>query len=154
WLLLALRTLLVLALVLAAAGPTLPAGAPGSHVPTALVIVLDNSLSSGAVAGGRQVLESLRDGARAALGRAGAADGLWLLAADGVARRGDPAALRDVLDTLGPSPARLDLGEALAQAEAVLAGDPRPGEILLLSDLQRTALSPATVTRPLLVGRP
>ena len=35
-LLLIARTLLVLALVLAAAGPTLPAGSPGEHAPTAL----------------------------------------------------------------------------------------------------------------------
>lgn len=154
WLLLAVRTLLALALLLAAAGPTLPAGAPGDHAPTALVVILDNSLSSGAVAGGRRQLEALRDAARDALGRATPADGLWLLTADGVARRGVAGSLRGVLDTLTPSAARLDLGESLRQAGAVLSGDPRPGEILLLSDLQRTALSSADLSVPLHVGRP
>ncbi len=154
WLLLAVRTLLVLALVLAAAGPTLPAGAPGAHAPTALVVVVDNSPSSGAVTDGRLVLEPLREAARAALGRATAADALWLLTADGVARRGDPPTLRAHLDTLGPAAARLDLGEALTLAGEVLAGDERPGEILLLTDLQRSALSAAVVGVPLHVGRP
>ena len=45
-LLLAVRTLLIVALVLAAAGPTLPLrGVPG-HAPSALVLVVDNSPSS------------------------------------------------------------------------------------------------------------
>ena len=154
WLLLAVRTLLALALILAAAGPTLPAGAPGSHAPTALALVLDNSLSTGVVADGRQVIEPLREAARAALGRATAADGLWLITADGIARRGEAGALRAVLDTLGPSAARMDLGAALGLAEEVLAGDARPGEILLLTDLQRSAVTAAVVTVPLHVGRP
>jgi hypothetical protein len=36
----------------------------------------------------------------------------------------------------------------------VLGPEPRPGEIILLSDLQATALSPARVSAPLVVGRP
>ncbi|MGH7632035.1 MAG: BatA domain-containing protein, partial [Gemmatimonadales bacterium] len=52
WLLLILRTALIVLLVLAAAGPTVPArGAPG-HAPSALVVVVDNSASSGAVVNG------------------------------------------------------------------------------------------------------
>ena len=153
-LLLITRTLLVLALVLAAAGPTLPAGSPGEHAPTALVLVLDDSPSSGAVVGGRQTLERLRAAARDALGRAAAGDALWLLTADGIPRRGDAAALRALLDTLEPGDARLDLGQALALAGDVLAGDPRPGEVLLLTDLQATAVSAAELDAPLVVGRP
>ena len=48
-------------LVLAAAGPTLPAGSPGEHAPTALVLVLDDSPSSGAVVGGRQTLARFQE---------------------------------------------------------------------------------------------
>jgi hypothetical protein len=153
-LLLIARTLLVLALVLAAAGPTLPAGSPGEHAPTALVIVLDDSPSSGAVVGGRQTLERLRAAARDALGSAAAGDALWLLTADGTPRRGDAASLRAMLDTLEPGDARLDLGQALALASDVLAGDSRPGEILLLTDLQASAISGAELDAPLVVGRP
>ena len=51
-LLLLIRTLLIVALVLAASGPSVPiSGVPG-HAPSALVVIIDNSVSSGAVAGG------------------------------------------------------------------------------------------------------
>ncbi|MEZ4587587.1 MAG: BatA domain-containing protein [Gemmatimonadales bacterium] len=43
-LLLLVRTLLIVALVLAAAGPSWPAGSVGTHAPTPLVLVVDNSL--------------------------------------------------------------------------------------------------------------
>src|SRR6185436_18087720 len=46
-LLLLLRTLLIVALVLAAAGPTLPGSGVAGHAPSALVLVVDNSPSSG-----------------------------------------------------------------------------------------------------------
>ena len=153
-LLLLARTLLVLSLVLAAAGPTLPAGSPGEHAPTALVVVLDDSPSSGAVVGGRQSLERLRAAAVDALGRAGSGDALWLITSDAIPRRGDAAFLRAMLDTLEPADARLDLGRALALAGDVLAGDDRPGEVLLLTDLQATAVSDANLAVPLVVGRP
>ena len=42
WLLLLVRTLIVTALVLAAAGPTWPSGGAAAHAPAALAIVLDN----------------------------------------------------------------------------------------------------------------
>src|SRR5688572_27666259 len=73
-LLLLLRTLLILALVLAAAGPTIQlTGVPG-HAPSALVVVLDNSASSAAVTGGTAQLARLKAAARAALARATPAD--------------------------------------------------------------------------------
>ena len=48
----------------------------------------------------------------------------------------------------------LDLGEAVTTADRVLSGDARPGEILLLSDVQATALGPAKPAAPLAIGRP
>jgi hypothetical protein len=48
-LLLFLRTLLIIALVLAAAGATINRGGLGSHAPSALALVVDNSASSAAV---------------------------------------------------------------------------------------------------------
>src|SRR5256885_7485494 len=51
WLLLLVRTLLIATIVMAAAGPTVPlSGVPG-HAPSALVLIVDNSPSSGAVVG-------------------------------------------------------------------------------------------------------
>ena len=153
-LLLLVRTLLVVALVLAAAGPTAPVrGVPG-HAPSALVLIVDNSASSGAVVGGSPRLAQLREAARRVLARAAPGDAVWLLTAEGVPQRGDPATLSSQLDGLEPSPRRLDLGAALALARDVLASDRRPGEIVVLSDLQASAISPAEPGAPVLVGRP
>lgn len=153
-LLLLARTLLIIALVLAAAGPTMALrGLPG-HAPSALVVILDNSPSSSAVLAGSSRLSELREAARAVLQRATPADALWLLTADAVPRRGDPATLDRLIGSLGPSARRLDLGAAIRTAGDILATDSRPGEIVLLSDLQASAVSPAEPAAPLVVGRP
>jgi hypothetical protein len=154
WLLLLIRTLFIIVLVLAAAGPTAPiTGAPG-HSPAAMVIVLDNSLSSGLVVNGTPRLTGLKDAARAVLERSTAEDRLWLMLSDGVARRGDRNSLVRLVDSADAATARLDLGSAVRAAQAVLATQDRPGEIVLVSDLQASALSAADVTHPLLVIRP
>lgn len=154
WFLLLLRTLLILSLIVAAAGPSAALRQAAGHVPSALVIVLDNSPSSGAVVDGTSRFTDLRAAARRILDKAGAADGLWLLTTDGVPQRGTPAELRGVLDSLRVSDRRMDLGEALTVAGEVLKGDPRPSGIALLSDLQASAVSPAEVGVPLLIARP
>lgn len=153
-LLLVVRTLLIVALVLAAAGPSRPGGAVGSHAPAALVLVIDNSLSSGAVRAGVPVLDALKDGARAALARATPDDRLWLLTADGVARSGSATELRRAVDALEPDPRRLDLGQALSQAGRVLQGADRPGEVLVLTDLQRSALGGGDLPAAAAILRP
>jgi len=153
-LLLLLRTLLIVALVLAAAGPTLPHRGVGSHAPSALVLVVDNSPSSGVVVGGASRLSQLQGAARRVLERATPDDALWLLAADGVPRRGDRRTLLDGVAALPVSSRRVDLGSALGLAGEVLAGESRPGEIALLTDLQASAVSPADLQVPLVVGRP
>jgi aerotolerance regulator-like protein len=154
WLLLLLRTLLIVTLVLAAAGPTVPlSGVPG-HAPSALVLIVDNSLSSGAVVDGTPRLKQLVATGKQVLGRATPEDALWLVTADGIPRRGDRSVLGELLDSLKVSPRRLELGSAITLAGEILAPEPRPGEIVLLTDLQVTALSPAQPAAPLLVGRP
>ena len=153
-LLLVVRTLLIVALVLAAAGPTAPLrGVPG-HAPSALALIVDNSPSSGAVVDGAPRLAQLREAARAVVARATPDDALWLITADGVPQRGDPATLQSQLGALEVSPRRLDLGASLGLARDVLGSDERPGETVLLSDLQATAVSAADPGGPLLVGRP
>jgi Aerotolerance regulator N-terminal len=154
WLLLLLRTLLVVTLVIAAAGPTVPLrGVPG-HSPSALVLIIDNSPSSGTMTGGSPQLAQLVAAGRQVLARATPDDVLWLIAADGVPRRGDRLGLSALLGSLTVSPRRLELGAAIALAGEVLQSEPRPGEIVLLTDLQASALSPAEPVAPLLVGRP
>jgi hypothetical protein len=154
WLLLLLRTLLIVLLVLAAAAPSVAlSGVPG-HAPSALVLILDNSPSSGTVIDGSPQLGRLLAAARQVLARANQEDRLWLITADGIPRRGDRGSLGEVLAGLRTSPRRLDLGAAITLAGDVLGSEPRPGEIMLLTDLQASALSPAQPVAPLLVARP
>jgi hypothetical protein len=153
-LLLLLRTLLVVALVLASAGPTLPLrGVPG-HAPAALVVIVDNSPSSGAVVAGSPRLGQLRAAARDVLARATPEDAVWLMTAEGIPQRGDSRALADQMRTLPVSPRRLDLGAAVTAADQVLGPESRPGSIVLLTDLQASAVTPAQPRVPLVVGRP
>ena len=154
WLLLLLRTLLIVLLVLAAAGPSVPeSGVPG-HAPSALVLIVDNSASSGAVTGGTTQLRQLLTAAREVLARATPEDALWLITADQIPRRGDRVTLGELLNGLPISPRRLELGTAITLAGEVLASEPRPGEIMLLSDLQESAMSAAQPAVPLVIGRP
>ncbi|MEO8633929.1 MAG: VWA domain-containing protein [Gemmatimonadales bacterium] len=153
-LLLLVRTALILALVLASAGPSAALRQAASHAPSALVVILDNSPSSGAIVDGTPRLEELRLAARRILARATPADALWLVGSDGLARRGSSAELTRAVDSLETVSRRLDLGQAVQLAAGVVATDQRPGAIVLLSDLQATALSPAAIHTPLLVAHP
>lgn len=154
WLLLLIRTLLLLALLLAAAGPTIARDGLSGHAPTALVLVLDNSPSSGAVTDGEPMLGRLRQAASAVLDKSAGEDALWLLTADGPARRGSAQRLHEVVDSLTASEVRLDLGVALAEARDLLAGVDLPAEIVVLSDLQASALSAAELSQPVVIGLP
>ena len=140
-LLLVLRTLLVVCLVLAAARPLIPARAGGAHGPTAVVVILDNSASSGAIAEGREALDRLRVLARAALTRVGAADRAWLMLADGVPRGGGRDGLLAAVDSARADGPRLDLVAAVERAGRLVHAEPLAGrEVHVLSDLQRTAM--------------
>ena len=153
-LLLLLRTLLIVALVLAAAGPTVPSRGVAGHAPSALVLVVDNSPSSGVVVAG-----ATRAVAAPGRGPAGAGPRHPGRRALAPRRRRRPPARRPPgaageVGALPVSPRRLDLGAALGLAGEVLAGESRPGEITLLTDLQASAVSAADVPVPLVVGRP
>jgi hypothetical protein len=153
WVLLLIRTLLILGLIVAAAGPSAPLRETTSHSPSALVLVVDDSPSSGAVLAGSPRLSQLQAAARRILERATPSDALWLVTSDLVARRGGPAELIRAVDSLSPAVRRLDLGQALSLAGEVLATDSRPGGVVVLSDLQETALSPAALSVPVVVAR-
>ncbi|HEX9280746.1 MAG TPA: BatA domain-containing protein [Gemmatimonadales bacterium] len=148
-LLLVLRTALIVAIVLAAAGPLVPSRATGGtlHPPTALVMILDNSPSAGVVVDGRPRLDRLKAVAHAALARAGAADRLWLVLADGVARAGSREALLAAVDSVRPDAHRLALAAVTARAARLVEAEPVPArEVHVVSDLQRTALDGAAET--------
>ncbi|HYK11633.1 MAG TPA: BatA domain-containing protein [Gemmatimonadales bacterium] len=142
-LLLILRTLLIAAVVMAAARPQVRGwGRATGHEPTAAVIVLDNSLSSGVVIDGRRVLDGLVATAHGVTARAGSGDRLWLLLADGVVRRGTPAELDAAIDDARPEAGRMDLSDAVRRAVAVAASASLPvHEVYVISDGQASALS-------------
>ena len=142
--LLLLRVAAVVLLVLAAARPVIPARVGGLHAPTALALVFDHSLSSGAFAGGRRVVDDLADRARETLREARDGDALWLLGADGLARRGTAAELAAALGELRPEPRRLDLLAAVSLAARLARGSGyAQAEVHVLTDLQRSALGDA-----------
>src|SRR5256885_10791373 len=78
-LLLILRTALIVTIVLAAARPLVPLRGGGAHQPTAAVIILDNSPSSGAVIDGGLVLDRLRGAAHSSLARPPSAGRGWVV---------------------------------------------------------------------------
>lgn len=144
FLLLALRVLALVLLAAAAARPFLPWGGRGHH-PTSVVIVLDNSLSSGGVIGDRRVLDHLADAALATLAAAGPDDRIWLVRAGQPwepALTGAPGTLAETVRRTEASPTAADLGRQLEHARSILATEPegRAREIHLLSDLRAASL--------------
>jgi len=161
WLLLLLRVGVVWLLALAAARPFL-AGRGAAHEPSAVVIVLDNSLSTSAVVGDTRVFDVLRERALETLAAAAAEDRFWLLLAASPelpARGGDGATLAALVRAARPTDTAADISGALARARAILAADAagRAPEIQLLSDLQASelqAMTPVAGAPPLLVWAP
>ncbi|HEV2750365.1 MAG TPA: BatA domain-containing protein [Gemmatimonadales bacterium] len=152
-LLLVLRTMLIALIVLAAARPLFPSRGGGGgglvHEPTALAVILDNSPSSGVVIDGHPVLDRLKATARASLVRATAADRLWLVLADGVARGGTREGLLATVDSTGVSPFRLELTAAVRTAARLVDAEPlRAREVHVASDLQQSALGPGRAAVP------
>lgn len=150
-LLLLLRTCIILLLVLAAARPVARLSTPGGHAPLAIAVVLDHSLSSGAIVGGVRVSDTLAARARGIFAAAGPDDHLWLVLADGIPRRVSRSEAGQLLDGIQPTAVRLDLGAAVRAAAQAVDGDILPGQILVLSDNQATAWSAGPVTVPVLV---
>ena len=161
-LLLALRMTALVLLALAAARPFVRAPGDG-HPPTAVVIILDNSLSSGLIMGDTRLFDELKARALETLSQANADDRFWLIRA---AQPWEPAlpggaevTARRVAETrvvAGGS----DLGAAIERARALLesGAEGRAREIHLLTDLQASALEHVPPAReddaPLLVWSP
>ncbi len=118
------------------------------------MLIVDNSASSASVRDGELTLTRLIAASRQVLDRATPADRLWLVTADGVARSGTRDELSEQLDSLASEPVRLDLGAAIAQGRDLLQGAARPGEVVVVTDLQRSAVTDARGEGPVLVLRP
>ena len=140
-LLMLLRVAAVLALAFAAARPV-GRMVGGGHPPTALALVLDNSLSTSAVVDGESVLARLKNAARDALTRASAGDRAWLVTADGRVVGGDMNAIRDAVDRIEPFGGAGDIAGAIARAAQLVQSSGIPAkQVAILTDGQASTWS-------------
>ncbi len=138
-LLLFLRVLAVLALALAAARPIARLAGIG-HAPVSLALVIDNSMSAGAVRDGRAVFDEIRREARTLLDALTPDDRAWIVTADGRVVGGSSSTLAEALNALTPLGGRGDLGTATRRAITLArSGTPRSPAVAIVTDGQASA---------------
>jgi hypothetical protein len=156
-LLMLLRVAAVLLLALAASRPTARLAGAG-HSPTALAIVLDNSMSSSVVENGAPLLSRFKEMANSVLATATPEDRVWLVTADGVVRGGSPNAISDELDRVRALSGAGSVHDAVARALATVEASGMPArQVAVLTDGQRTEWTVPVQTRgesPVLVWAP
>lgn len=135
-LLMLLRTLTLLFLALAAARP-IGALLGSGHVPTALAVVVDNTMSSGAIVDGNPLLARLKAAARTLVEAATGSDQAWVVTADGTVSGGARGAVLEAIDRIEPLGGRADLAGAVTQAAGlVLAAGLPASTVIVLTDGQ------------------
>lgn len=143
--LLMLARVLVLLLLVGAGARLFFGGRGASHPPTAAVLIIDNSMSSGLVVGEIRVLDELKSLAERGLASANEEDRFWVIRAGEPwlpALPGGPAEARRAIAETGVSEAAGDLTAAIGRAVRLLeASDLEHREIHLLSDLQASAFA-------------
>ena len=102
-LLMLLRVAAVLLLSVAAARPIGRMIGIG-HAPAAIAIVLDNTLSSGVVVGGRSMVERFKSAALDIAGSSMPADRVWLVTADGTVAGGTSSSIRSAITAVPRRP--------------------------------------------------
>lgn len=145
-LLLLLRAGAVVLLVLLGARAHFP-GPGASHEPTALALVVDNSLSATLVEDGQRRLDTLKAAARISAAGAGPDDVIWVIRAGTPWEAATPGNATQALleiDETRPSHGRGDLIRAVARAGALVTQSDLPArEVHLFTDLQATGLAGA-----------
>lgn len=135
-LLMLLRTLTLLFLALAAARPIAELFGTG-HVPTALAVVIDNTMSTGAIVDGSPLLARLKAAARSVVEGAGSNDQTWLVTADGNVTGGARSVVLEAIDRIEPLGGRADLTGAITHAAGLaLAADLSASTVVVLTDGQ------------------
>jgi hypothetical protein len=161
-LLMLLRVAAVLLVALAAARPFMRL-AGSAHAPTAVAIILDNSMSSSVVEQDARLLDRLKDRALEVLADAGPDDRFWLFRAgapEEPALAGDAETTALRIRETGPSIGGANLPVVLGRARNILAAgaEGRAVEIHLLSDLQVSSfpsiLRADDTTPPVVVWHP
>lgn len=144
-LLLLLARVAVLLFIVGAGARLVFLGRGASHPPTAVVIILDNSMSSGLIVGEIRVLDRLKALADRTLDAASDEDRFWIIRAGEPwlpAIPGSSAEARLAIAETTTSEAAGDLTAALERATQLLkSSELTHHEIHLLSDLQRTAFT-------------
>jgi hypothetical protein len=139
-LLMMLRVLALVLLALAAARPVGRAFGTG-HAPTAMAIVLDNSLSTSVVVDGAPLLTRLRTAARDLLDDVVAADRVWLVTVDGQVVGGSKQAVGEAIDRTDVLGGRGDLSAAATRAAGLVLSSGLPARVVaIVTDAQATAL--------------
>lgn len=166
-LLLIIRTLIILALVLAFARPATLGGYLGSHASVSAIILIDNSASMGTTVKDGRLFELALGKAEEILSNMGQADeaavmttggGFFAQSSDNLF--GNPQAAAAVLEKIDLSDDRADLAADINQAAKIL--DERMNlnrELYIISDLQDNSLDPAALAaefraRPIFVNLP
>lgn len=137
-LLMFLRIATVLAIAFAAARP-IGAFFGAGHVPTALAIVLDNSLSTSAIVNGQPLLASLRASALDAANAATGSDRVWFVTVDGSVTGGSLDAVRQAISRTDVHPGRGDLATAITRATGLVVGSGLGArQVVVVTDAQAT----------------
>lgn len=153
WLLLLLRMLIILAVVMAFARPTLKEGLVGSHAAVSAVILIDNSASMQRYVSDGLLFDIARDRAAELLKTFSQTDEVSLIGLD----RSTDLSGRSFTSAAGASEelarvtiggGRADIQEGLEQALKLLGGAINLNqEVYLISDLQRTSLPESDILR-------
>lgn len=140
-LLMMLRVLAVLFLALAAARPVGRLIGAG-HVPTAIAVVLDNSMSTSVIVDGAPLLNRLKRAALTVVDGASTSDRVWLVTAEGSVVGGNKSAVREALERTDAIGGRGDLAAAVTRAAglALAAGLPSR-EVAIVTDGQASTWS-------------
>ena len=127
-----LRIAAVLAIAFAAARP-IGAFFGAGHVPSALAIVLDNSLSTSAIVNGQPLLATLRERALEAANAASRNDRVWLVTVDGTVTGGSLDAVRQAITRTDVHPGRGDLANAIARGAGLVVGSGMEGRLVVVA---------------------
>ena len=145
-LLMFLRIATVLAIAFAAARP-IGAFFGAGHVPTALAIVLDNSLSTSAIVNGQPLLATLRQQALDAANAASRSDRVWLVTVDGTVTGGTVDAVRQAITRTDVFQGRGDLANAVTRATGLVVGAGLDGrQVVVVTDGQATTWNAPVAT--------
>jgi len=146
FLLMFLRILAVLFIALAAARPVGRLIGSG-HAPTAVAIVVDNSLSTSTIIDGAPLFRRLRTAALAAARHATPSDRIWLVTADGRVVGGSSSSVGDAIQRLEPIAGAGDLPDAVTRAVGLVrAAGLAARHVAVATDGQATSWRRATST--------